>query len=117
MNSKLEWELRHPNYKSEYMKQYRKDHPELTKKNNEKSNKKWSKINNKKYLKFKDKRIFLRESPRIGVCNLCRAVAGIDCELTSMHHINYHDNDPTKDTIELCNPCHTTIHNKERKKK
>ena len=39
-------------------------------------------------------------------CRECGAVVGIDCKRTGLHHFQYYDNDPLKDTMELCNSCH-----------
>ena len=60
-----------------------------------------------KRICFKDKRIQLSHEPRTGICSLCRKQG-----LTHIHHINYHDSNPLKDTIELCVSCH----NMQRKK-
>ena len=57
-------------------------------------------------IKFKDKRVYLKENPRKGICSQCGKT---DCR-TNIHHIKYHDNDPLKDTIELCVICHTKKH-------
>lgn len=73
------------------------------------------KIRNRRKLKFKDKRISVKESPRKGVCSWCGAVKGIDCKRTNIHHIEYHDDDPLRDTVELCVSCHTTEHKKIKK--
>jgi len=53
------------------------------------------------------------KNPRIGVCNLCRAVKGFDCKRTQMHHDNdiYNINNPIKNTIELCVICHNKTKN------
>jgi hypothetical protein len=51
------------------------------------------------------RQILLKDNPRTGVCSLCRKQGK-----THLHHINYHENDPLKDTVELCISCH----NKER---
>ena len=78
------------------------------------NNPKWHHITSQKWnprlMKFRDKHIHVKENPRIGVCNLCRAVVGTDCEKTSIHHLEYHDDDPLRDTIELCNSCHAKTH-------
>lgn len=47
--------------------------------------------------------------PRTGVCNLCRAVAKIDCILTHFAHFGYDKNDLAKNILELCPKCHTYI--------
>jgi len=53
-------------------------------------------------------RIQLPFDPRIGVCNWCRGVRGIDCRKTDLHHDNdiYDITNPLWNTIELCSTCH-----------
>ena len=69
--------------------------------------KKYNDRNNLKILVFKGKRILLKENPRKGVCSWCGAVKGVNCKLTNMHHVQYHEEDVLKDTIELCASCHS----------
>jgi hypothetical protein len=98
----------------EYNKRYYKEHPEYFKEANKRTHIKWNKINNEKFnhifsprrILFKGKRISIKEDPRIGICQLCGAVRGLDCKQTQMHHIQYHDDDPLRDTIEVCVKCH-----------
>lgn len=68
----------------------------------------YNKFTNPKRIRvwFKKKVIMLKENPRIGVCSRCGKT---NCK-TDIHHIVYHDDDPLKDTIELCTPCHKHIH-------
>lgn len=89
----------------------------------------WNSINAPKYNKinavgiyprritFKGKRILMKEKPRKDKCSWCGAIKGIDCIRTSMHHLIYHEDDPLKDTVELCNRCHTTEHERLKKLK
>lgn len=63
---------------------------------------KWSRTR----LWFKSQRILLKENPRTGICSHCGGIKGIDCKQTHIHHIEYHLEDPLKDTIELCPRCH-----------
>lgn len=56
---------------------------------------------------FKTRQIYLKSSPRIEVCNSCRAVVGqinaqLDkpCKTTQMNHFAYHDDSPLKDALE-----------------
>lgn len=79
--------------------------PILNKKWNKITNAKWHPINDPKRIRFKDKRIILKENPRTGICSLCRSQG-----LTHIHHIKYHEDDPLRDTIELCNRCHKIEH-------
>lgn len=56
---------------------------------------------NQRRMLFKNKIIHVSENPRTGVCSLCGKEGR-----TSMHHIEYNDDDPLKHTIEICNSCH-----------
>ena len=71
-----------------------------------------SKKDNPRRIKFKDKRIHVKEIARNGICSFCGAVKGVDCKKTQLHHFKYHDDDPLKDTIELCVSCHNKQHDK-----
>jgi hypothetical protein len=70
---------------------------------------------NTQYIRFKNRQIFLRNNPRKGVCEWCHRKdgdpyinkRGKTCRTqTTMHHREYHPEDPLKDTIELCRKCH-----------
>jgi hypothetical protein len=80
-------------------------------------NKKWNPIFDSRQLLYRYKTIVLNERKLKGQCELCMRKIGdpfIDCEgkpakvkKTSIHHYGeYHDDDPLKDTIEVCNSCH-----------
>ncbi len=56
-------------------------------------------------MKYKGIRKLVNKS-RIGVCNICRAIRGIDCKQTQWHHVSYEDDNKEKHTIELCASCH-----------
>lgn len=60
-------------------------------------------------IKYKGKILHLDHDPRIDVCNWCRAVVPFDAMNTQLHHDErrYDDNNPLRNTIELCNSCHT----------
>ena len=62
-------------------------------------------IDNPRRMRFKGKHIMLKQNPRTGICSKCGKKG-----LTHIHHIEYHDDNPLKDTIELCVGCH----NKQR---
>ena len=64
-------------------------------------------INRAKKFTFK-KKIILKHEVRVGVCNWCRRVMGIDCRRTAMHHDGdrYDKNNPLRYTIEICDICH-----------
>lgn len=101
--------------KKEYMRLYRKNHPEYVISNRERTklyykehpevrkrgHDKWHPITNPKRMWFKNKSISLKENPRTGVCSLCRYQGK-----THMHHTQYDKSDPLKHTIELCISCH-----------
>ena len=80
---------------SESCKQWRKKNPNYTKQ--------WNDKFNPQRLKYKGKQIRINVNPRTGVCSWC----GRQDMQTQMHHFaEYHDDDPLKDTIELCASCH-----------
>ena len=89
------------------MREYRKKHPEYNLINNAKWNPINNPINNPKAIKFKGKRTHVKENPRTGICSKC----GYNGR-TAMHHLQYHKEDPLKDTIELCLSCHGKVHSK-----
>jgi len=80
----------------------------------------WNPINNptarKRQLNYKNKRIILSMPLRKGICDLCKKKIGDlfiawqgkikIIKYTHIHHLKYHDDDPLKDTIEVCNSCH-----------
>ncbi len=98
----------------EYMKKYLKEYnarPEVKERKKELRNK-WRREHpgsrkeeytrsNTRRLKFKNKMIHVKDNPRTGFCSLCNYTG-----VTHIHHIVYHDDDPLKDTIELCPSCH-----------
>jgi hypothetical protein len=55
-----------------------------------------------KRICYKLKRVLLKDNPRKGTCYNC----GKETKRTEMHHLEYHDDDPLKDTFELCDHCH-----------
>lgn len=77
---------------------------------------------NERRMIFKDEIVFLKEPPRIGVCNLCRGVRGeINTQTgklyktTHIHHEEYDESDPTKHTIEACRRCHNILRDERRR--
>jgi|SRR5215211_233790 len=88
-----------------------------------KMNKKWNAIHHKIYGKrrfqFKDKSLHHTEVPRIGQCTVCRKRIGDKylnkrwkekiIKSTSLHHIEYHEDKPIADTVELCISCHGKV--------
>lgn len=65
---------------------------------------------NRKRMLFRGKRLCLKFQPKTGVCNLCRAVEGIDCKRTNIHHVAYNDTNPLLNTLEVCPACHIRQH-------
>jgi len=73
-------------------------------------------LTNQKQILFRHKHTRVGYNPRIGICSWCNRKIGdvyvnsagkkTTLKQTAMHHVEYHDDDPLKDTIELCNPCH-----------
>lgn len=81
------------------------------------TNKKWNPIHNRQKLNYKGKSIFLGKNPKVGRCELCGKKVGdmyinargetARIKITQRHHYGaYDDNDPLKNTIEVCMPCH-----------
>jgi len=60
----------------------------------------------KSWVSYKGKTIILDFEPRIGICSKC----GKNDERTALHHMSYDDEDPLKNTIEVCVGCHNKIH-------
>jgi hypothetical protein len=73
---------------------------------NKETSEKWNPINGPKHMFFISKIMILEERILKGICELCGNIKGKNCKKTDMHHIDYHEDDPTKDTIELCSSCH-----------
>lgn len=74
-------------------------------------------ITNARRFVYKDKVEMMSAERRTGVCNMCRAVAGIDCKKTVLHHVQYEDSNPIAHTIEICQSCHDKIHASQPRKK
>lgn len=83
--------------------------------------KRWNKISYQKTghnrVRFKLQQINLKHNPRTGQCQLCNKKIGDEyinwygkvaiVKKIDIHHIEYHDDDPLKDIIELCMSCHS----------
>jgi hypothetical protein len=63
------------------------------------------------HILFKHKTIYLQSNPRDGICSQCGKTG-----ITHIHHTEYHDDDPLRDTIELCRSCHAYETWKQRRK-
>jgi hypothetical protein len=82
------------------------------------SNKKYREsilAHNKRSINFRKHIVYFKEQPRKGVCELCGAKKGDryvsargrnSIMTTDIHHMEYHEDDPLKDTVELCDSCH-----------
>lgn len=71
----------------------------------------------KKQLQFMG-RAPLVEDTRTGICRLCRKHYPEDLDgPTVLHHTEYEEDQPLAHTVELCNPCHTSLHRKARNHK
>lgn len=68
-------------------------------------------VYNKMKLYFKGNAVLIDHIPRIGVCTDChRTVSSGDIKITHLHHIEYDENNPSANTIELCVRCHKKRH-------
>lgn len=100
------WHINNISYAKQYAKQYCKDHSEDVKNRRVK----WQNEHpdyDKHSVRFKQRRVRLSFTPRNGRCEECGKEVGIDIKRTSLHHNQYHDEDVLKDTIELCDSCHS----------
>lgn len=98
-----------------YCREWRSRNPEKIKGYHEK----WDKICTPRILCWTptDKFLHLQVEPRKGVCQWCGKKIGDEyvdsrgklaiVKLTNIHHIEYHEDDPLRDTVELCNSCHS----------
>ena len=78
--------------------------------------KKWQEYTKGRAIIFKGKRISFKEKIHRNLCQICGKKRGDEyinrrgekaiIELTHLHHIEYHENDVLKDTLELCVSCH-----------
>lgn len=70
----------------------------------------------RKRITFKGKRVYLKENPRKGVCSNCGAIISEEQDRQApMHHEFYDEKNPEAGTFELCDKCHTTFHDIQRK--
>lgn len=66
---------------------------------------------NLRCVTFKNKPVHLDSCPRRGQCSNCGRKAGVDgIQMTVIHHDEYHEDAPLRDTRELCNRCHGKEH-------
>jgi len=62
-------------------------------------------------LNYKGNLIYLPECPRTGTCFDCgRSVSEGEIKRTNLHHLEYDDNNPLDNTVELCVGCHRKRH-------
>ena len=77
--------------------------------------------NPERLMTYKGQTIILDHNPRIGVCNLCRAISGeVDAQRDkiydkrhALHHEQYDNNDILAHTMEVCAACHRAIENQK----
>src|SRR5215212_776326 len=76
-------------------------------------NPKWDAVYSSRRFCFKGQYLRAEKEPKNGVCNFCRSIVGQIsaqtgrfCYHTDRAHMSYHDDNPLKDTIELCDSCH-----------
>jgi hypothetical protein len=63
-----------------------------------------------KRFSFKGVVLYSKKVVRKGICSWCnKVIDGINVRRTSLHHLEYHEDDPLKDTVEICNACHSTL--------
>jgi len=97
----IEWRKKNRSKTRESYRLWAERNPDKVKANRDKQNK----VNGPKHMVFKGKIIILKERVLTGICSWCGYKG-----YTHMHHLQYHDDDPLKDTIELCPSCHTSRH-------
>jgi DNA-directed RNA polymerase subunit RPC12/RpoP len=67
--------------------------------------------NNPKLMRFKREQIVLKKNPRTNVCSKCgRRYPEELPKQTAIHHDHYDPENPTANTRELCNSCHSKLH-------
>lgn len=94
----------------EYLKNHhiknREHHLKLMSKIYQNNKEKYHKMNTSRIV-FLGKQIQLIENPRKGICSDCgKTVASGEIKYTNMHHEQYNQDNPLKDTKELCVKCH-----------
>lgn len=66
---------------------------------------------NRRRVVFKGRVVVVESCPRLGRCSNCGRRVGIDgIKRTNMHHDEYYDDDPLKQTREVCVSCHSKKH-------
>lgn len=79
----------------DYMKNWIKEHPDYMKRN---------------YI-FNGRLITADENPRTNICHECGKSYPDELKRqTSIHHLAYAPDNPLAWTVELCTPCHITLH-------
>ena len=97
----------HRTEKLAYCRKYYREHSKIIRKQNSD----YHKLHPTVSVKGK---LYIVRIPRTGVCNLCRAVAKIDCSYTQFHHIAYDKTDLRKNILELCPKCHMKLDNRRK---
>jgi len=114
------WRLTHPELVKEYRRRRKVNHREYMlewsrKRRRKNGQREYSRsgqlerrvVRNARRIKHNG-RWFIIDKMKVGVCNWCRAVRGIDCKHTQWHHddAKYDEQDISRNIIELCPRCH-----------
>lgn len=91
----------HKEEKHQYNIQWRLKNPEKYRAQTERNNERIKRERLPRRILFVNKRIELDRNPRTGKCLMCGNIGR-----TEMHHIQYHRDDPLKETVEVCARCH-----------
>jgi len=103
-----DWRKSHPDYFSKYMKKYRKENQRYRLSHNE-YNKNWFRKSNynKRHIVFLGSRIIYTFRQLTGYCSKCKNnMHDGTCKITHMHHLFYVPIMPWACRIELCASCH-----------
>lgn len=92
-------------------REYRERHPDRIKRFRTEWNEKRKRSRHTRTLTYKGRTLEFSYDIKCGVCNWCRRVSEIDIKRTALHHYQdiYCDNEPLKNTIELCHSCHSKL--------
>ena len=100
-NQVRDWAMRNKEHRMQHQREYRAKHPEAYEE---------SKRRALLYTPI-GRKVSFKRRVRTGYCSRCsNNIHDGSCKRTALHHIQYHDDDPLKDTIELCGACHLKRH-------
>jgi len=98
----LKWKNKKRDHVNKYAREWRKNNPHY----------KDNKDRLKKQFTFLDGTITPEANLRKNVCHECGKTYPDELkEQTCMHHMFYDEINPTAWIVELCRPCHTSLHN------